>query len=142
MTSHQDSQYEACVAFARIDDRKRIAQPSGELPTTSPQTVMAPGTPPRLHRRGAPLPWIAEGELSRHKDRYDAWIAVHGTVYDITPHIRHHPGWKNGGVSTVLAIMNVLGRECQCQFFLALFSQLVAGILSKSCQKLNYSFHV
>ena len=37
-------------------------------------------------------------------------------MYDITPHLKNHPGWDGAGVSTVLAIMNVLGRECSEEF--------------------------
>mmetsp|Transcript_20378 Transcript_20378/g.46052 ORF Transcript_20378/g.46052 Transcript_20378/m.46052 type:complete len:154 (-) Transcript_20378:256-717(-) len=55
-------------------------------------------------------------ELAQHKSRYDAWISVDGTVYNITPHLANHPGWSNAGISTPLAIMNALGRECGEEF--------------------------
>ena len=64
-------------------------------------------TPSRLTNRRGALPLISQAELALHTKRDDAWISVAGTVYDITPHLVHHPGWTQAGVSTVLAIMNV-----------------------------------
>lgn len=38
-------------------------------------------------------------------------------VYNITPHINNHPGWECAcGISTVLAIMRVLGTDCSDEF--------------------------
>lgn len=31
-------------------------------------------------------------ELKRHRSRQDAWLAVNGQVYDVTPYIEYHPG--------------------------------------------------
>jgi cytochrome b involved in lipid metabolism len=50
-------------------------------------------------------------ELARHASRDDAWIAVDGVVYNITPHIDNHPGWKDGSVTTVIAILAYVGRD-------------------------------
>ncbi|KAJ1632083.1 cytochrome b5-like heme/steroid binding domain-containing protein [Pavlovales sp. CCMP2436] len=61
--------------------------------------------------RTAPSRRIDAQELSRHTTRDDAWIAVDGVVYNITPHIDNHPGWKEGSVTTVIAIMAYLGRD-------------------------------
>lgn len=38
-------------------------------------------------------------------------------VYNITAHINNHPGWECAcGISTVLAIMRVLGTDCSEEF--------------------------
>ncbi|KAK9830990.1 hypothetical protein WJX81_006170 [Elliptochloris bilobata] len=56
-------------------------------------------------------------EVARHNKRDDAWIVVHGKVYDITAHINNHPGWTcSCGISTVLAIMRTLGSDCSEEF--------------------------
>mmetsp|Transcript_13821 Transcript_13821/g.37081 ORF Transcript_13821/g.37081 Transcript_13821/m.37081 type:complete len:176 (+) Transcript_13821:2333-2860(+) len=54
---------------------------------------------------------IPADELALHRSRDDAWISVDGIVYDITPHIKNHYGWRDGPVTTVVAIMNALGRD-------------------------------
>ena len=42
---------------------------------------------------------------------------MHGSVYDVTNFIKHHPGWNRGGqTSTVLAIMRTLGTDCSEEF--------------------------
>ncbi|CAL5222382.1 g4738 [Coccomyxa viridis] len=56
-------------------------------------------------------------EVQKHTKREDAWIILHGKVYNITPHIINHPGWTCGcGTSTVIAIMNSLGTDCSEEF--------------------------
>ncbi|EIE24572.1 cytochrome b5 [Coccomyxa subellipsoidea C-169] len=56
-------------------------------------------------------------EVSKHNKKEDAWIVVNGKVYDITAHIMNHPGWECAcGISTVLAIMRVLGTDCSEEF--------------------------
>lgn len=40
----------------------------------------------------AAQPRIPESELRRHTHRTDAWIAVRGVVYDVTPFLARHPG--------------------------------------------------
>jgi cytochrome b involved in lipid metabolism len=37
-------------------------------------------------------------EVSKHISPEDAWMVIHGNVYNITPYLRFHPG----GVSTLL----------------------------------------
>jgi nitrate reductase (NAD(P)H) len=60
----------------------------------------------------ASLPRITLDEVAKHAARDDAWIAVDGYVYDITPHAAHHPGWKDPAKSTtVVAIMAYIGKE-------------------------------
>jgi cytochrome b involved in lipid metabolism len=39
----------------------------------------------------APLLFTAE-ELSRHNSPEDCWVALFGTVYDLTEFSKHHPG--------------------------------------------------
>lgn len=46
----------------------------------------------------------------------DAWIVVHGKVYDITEHILNHPGWDSAAISTVLSILAHIGMDCTEEF--------------------------
>ena len=56
-------------------------------------------------------------EVATHKTSDDGWIVIHGSVYNITNFIKHHPGWNRGGqTSTVLAIMRTLGTDCSEEF--------------------------
>ena len=58
------------------------------------------------------LPRITLDEVAKHAARDDAWIAVDGYVYDITPHVAHHPGWNDPAKSTtVVAIMTYIGKD-------------------------------
>ena len=43
-------------------------------------------------RRGAPLRPIRPEEIARHASVHDAWISLHGKVYNITPYLHYHPG--------------------------------------------------
>jgi len=43
-------------------------------------------------RGGAPLRPIAPDEIARHASEHDAWISLHGKVYNITPYLHYHPG--------------------------------------------------
>ena len=55
---------------------------------------------------------ITMSEVAQHAARDDAWIAVDGYVYDITPHVEHHPGWTDPAKSTtVVAIMAYVGKD-------------------------------
>mmetsp|Transcript_98316 Transcript_98316/g.210797 ORF Transcript_98316/g.210797 Transcript_98316/m.210797 type:complete len:450 (-) Transcript_98316:49-1398(-) len=56
-------------------------------------------------------------EVMRHTSADDAWIVVHGNVYNITNFIENHPGWDVGPqVSTVVAILRNLGKDCTLEF--------------------------
>lgn len=56
-------------------------------------------------------------EVKRHTSKDDAWIVVHGNVYNITNFIKHHPGWMVGSQSsTILAILRNLGKDCTLEF--------------------------
>jgi cytochrome b involved in lipid metabolism len=61
---------------------------------------------------------ITLAELKQHGKLKDAWIAVAGGVYDITEFIRTHPGMNGAGgaTSTIVAIMNALGKDCTDDF--------------------------
>ena len=37
-------------------------------------------------------------EVSKHNSPEDAWMVIHGKVYNVTPYLPYHPG----GVSTLL----------------------------------------
>mmetsp|Transcript_15256 Transcript_15256/g.34082 ORF Transcript_15256/g.34082 Transcript_15256/m.34082 type:complete len:220 (+) Transcript_15256:242-901(+) len=43
-------------------------------------------------RNGAPLRQIKPEEIARHGSVHDAWISLHGKVYNITPYLHYHPG--------------------------------------------------
>lgn len=44
-------------------------------------------------------------------------FVLRAQVYNITAHINNHPGWECAcGISTVLAIMRVLGTDCSEEF--------------------------
>jgi len=71
-----------------------------------------PDSEPPLHRVVFDM-----AEVRRHSSVGDAWIVVHNNVYDITNFIKHHPGWSLGGqVSTIIAIMRNLGKDCTVEF--------------------------
>lgn len=64
----------------------------------------------RLRRRGK-LRRISQDELKEKCTPENGWIAVQGLVYDITPHIKQHPGWKCGcATSELMAILRCLGE--------------------------------
>ena len=43
-------------------------------------------------RQRAPLRPIRPEEIARHSTVHDAWISLHGKVYNITPYLHYHPG--------------------------------------------------
>jgi len=59
-------------------------------------------------RKGAPLRPISRAEIREHGFEYDAWIILHGKVYNVTPYLAYHPGGIDimkgvlGGDATVL----------------------------------------
>ena len=61
---------------------------------------------PGPHPRPRPLPTTPTltltltevAEVSQHNSAEDAWMVIHGRVYNITPYLRYHPG----GVSSLL----------------------------------------
>jgi len=66
----------------------------------------------KLEKKGVLRYGITRAELARHRTKDDAWIAVHGKVYDITKHIEELEGSAMGKTSTLLAIFRVLGTDC------------------------------
>jgi hypothetical protein len=55
---------------------------------------------------------ITLDEVAKHATRDDAWMVVDGVVYDITPHVKKHPGWTDPAKSTtVVAIMAYIGKD-------------------------------
>lgn len=38
-------------------------------------------------------------ELRKHASRTDAWLAIAGQVYNVTPYVEYHPG----GINMILA---------------------------------------
>lgn len=74
---------------------------------------------PKLTRRQLRLAGLTYSlkEVAQHKYVDDAWIAVNGSVYDITEHLMTHPGWGAGAAdSTVLSILAHSGSECTDEF--------------------------
>lgn len=60
--------------------------------------------------------WPLE-EVCLHKARDDCWIAVDEKVYDITEHVRNHPGWTDAhSITTVLSILAHAGTDCSEEF--------------------------
>ncbi len=59
-------------------------------------------------------------EVAKHNHKNDAWIVVNDIVYDMTPHVLHHPGWNPSGgagqVSTLIAILGACGHDCSDDF--------------------------
>ena len=91
---------------ARNTSREELgnAAAGGKVEATATATATGDGSTRR--REAAMSRIISEDELARHRTADDAWIAVRGLCYDITPHIVNHPGWRTAGqVSTVMAIM-------------------------------------
>mmetsp|Transcript_5663 Transcript_5663/g.8216 ORF Transcript_5663/g.8216 Transcript_5663/m.8216 type:complete len:188 (+) Transcript_5663:88-651(+) len=43
-------------------------------------------------RNGAPLRNITPDEIAQHSSVHDAWISLHGKVYNISPYLPYHPG--------------------------------------------------
>jgi len=39
-----------------------------------------------------PMQAYSEAQVAQHNTQEDAWMAVHGKVYNITPYLRFHPG--------------------------------------------------
>ena len=65
----------------------------------------------RLKRQGK-LRRISIDEVKEHCTPESGWIAVQGLVYDITAHVKQHPGWKCGcATSELMAILRCLGKQ-------------------------------
>ena len=43
-------------------------------------------------RKGQPLRAIPMSEIQLHDKVHDAWISLHGKVYNIGPYLHYHPG--------------------------------------------------
>lgn len=57
-------------------------------------------------RQGKPIrKAITLQEIGQHNDNFDAWIALRGKVYNITPYLPYHPG----GVDI---FKGALGKDC------------------------------
>jgi Cytochrome b5-like Heme/Steroid binding domain len=35
---------------------------------------------------------VTQGELEKHTDEKDCWLAIHGKVYDVSSYLVDHPG--------------------------------------------------
>jgi len=57
-------------------------------------------------------------EVGRHRCRDDGWIAVGGSVYDITEHVASHPEWDSAGAggAALASILAHLGSDCTDEF--------------------------
>lgn len=99
-----------------VDDKQKQKIRSDEAAGGNEAKVTTAGGSRR--RKAAMSRSISKHELAAHNTRHDAWIAVRGLVYDITPHIVNHPGWRTAGqVSTVMAIMvciKIARHSSQC----------------------------
>ena len=63
---------------------------------TSPWSPPSPSPFPSTPTLTLTLTEVAE--VSQHNSAEDAWMVIHGRVYNITPYLRYHPG----GVSSLL----------------------------------------
>ncbi|KAI3647256.1 hypothetical protein MP228_007477 [Amoeboaphelidium protococcarum] len=53
-------------------------------------------------------------QVAQHKTQDDAWLVLHGKVYNITPYLRYHPGG-------VQMLMGVAGKDATQKFRKLLF---------------------
>ncbi|WFD17807.1 cytochrome-b5 reductase [Malassezia caprae] len=85
-----------------------------DVPVARKKVVLEPGCSPldwaRLKQstdlRGgvSTLLRVTPSELQKHNTMEDAWTAIQGKVYNITPYIRFHPGGQD-------TLMRVAGRD-------------------------------
>ena len=55
-------------------------------------SLLCRSTKDLAQRKGAPLRPIRSEEIALHASVHDAWISLHGKVYNITPYLHYHPG--------------------------------------------------
>lgn len=53
---------------------------------------------------------VTPSELQKHGTRSDAWTALEGRVYNITPYMRFHPGGER-------ELMRVAGKDGTALFY-------------------------
>jgi delta8-fatty-acid desaturase len=82
--------------------------PAGEQLTWN--MITAAVTRPFLYRpkTDEPLPEYSRSEVRKHRKRGDAWLIIHGFVYDISDFERRHPGGE--------AILKFAGCDASDQF--------------------------
>lgn len=95
-------------------DFLKIPPPSGLAPLAPPPTGSATGNPRNkvalmpgfslmdwirltksakdLAGTGGQLLQVTHKELAKHNKRKDAWMAINGIVYNVTPYMEYHPG--------------------------------------------------
>ena len=62
-------------------------------------------------------PTYTLADVAAHATRHDCWIVVNDVVYDMTPHVANHEGWRNGSKQTTLvAILSAMGTDCSLDF--------------------------
>ena len=65
--------------------------------------------PPTQTEEGEPLPKYSLEEIAKHNTVEDAWVAVHGKVFDVTYFMHDHPGGVN-------EIKDLMGRDATKEF--------------------------
>lgn len=55
---------------------------------------------------------VTPSELKKHNKLEDAWTAIQGKVYNITPYLKFHPG----GVEKLMCIAGRDGTQLFCTF--------------------------
>ena len=92
----------------------------------SPPAVTPPPT-------AASLPLISRAELSKHRSRTSAWVAVRGRVYDVTAFLPRHPG----GINSLLQSCGGDGTAAfsSAHSWVQLHTALPAGALMGSFEK-------
>jgi L-lactate dehydrogenase (cytochrome) len=70
---------------------------------------------------------ICASELIRHKSKQSCWLAIHGTVWDVTNFVQKHPGGAN-------AILKVAGQDATEEYDMVHDKDLVAKTLDPSAK--------
>ena len=62
---------------------------------------------------GGKLIQVTKSELKKHNRRKDAWLALNGMVYNVTPYMDFHPGgWDElGMVSHIMSLITIFGHK-------------------------------
>lgn len=86
------------IGYHAVRCPNTVPCPPGTAPAASCAPVAGPLAPPVAPRAQAPripaqpgLREISAAELARHSQPDDCWIAIAGTVYDLTGYIDLHP---------------------------------------------------
>ncbi|XP_029129891.1 delta(8)-fatty-acid desaturase 2 [Cajanus cajan] len=80
-----------------------------------------------------PASYISSSDLANHNTRHDAWISIHGAVYDVTEWLHRHPGGS-------LPLLTLAGRDAT-DAFLAFHPPSAAALLPRLSTGLRLRDH-